>query len=324
MSVKNKNKSQKLAIYQSKSGAIELRQDFDKETFWATQKDLSIIYEKDQSVISRHINNIFKDKEINKRSNMQKMHIANSDKPVELYSLDIILAVGYRVNSIKAIEFRKWATRILKQHITKGFTINQKIINKNRQEFLKAVEDIKLLSKDNQNVQTEDILELIQSFSYTWFSLNKYDKSSFPKTGIKKKINITSKELYQGLAKLKKELIGRGEASEIFSQEKTSGNLEGIIGNVFQAVFGREVYTTIEEKAAHLLYFVIKNHPFNDGNKRSGAFAFIWFLNKAKFNFKDRINPESLATLTILIAESNPKDKEKMIGIILLLLDFKR
>ena len=324
MSVKNKNKSQKLAIYQSKSGAIELRQDFDKETFWATQKDLSIIYEKDQSVISRHINNIFKDKEIDKKSNMQKMHIANSDKPVELYSLDIILAVGYRANSTKAIEFRRWATKILKQHITKGFTINQKIINKNRQEFLKAVEDIKLLSKDNQNVQTGDILELIKSFSYTWFSLDKYDKNSFPKTGTKKKINITSKDLYQGLAKLKKELISRGEASEIFSQEKTSGNLEGIIGNVFQAVFGREVYKTIEEKAAHLLYFIIKNHPFNDGNKRSGAFAFIWFLNKAKFNFKDRINPESLATLTILIAESNPKDKEKMIGIVLLLLNFKK
>jgi len=109
----------------------------------------------------------------------------------------------------------------------------------------------------------------------------------------------------------------------MFSQEKNPGNLEGIIGNIFQAVFGREVYKTIEEKAAHLLYFIIKNHPFNDGNKRSAAFAFIWFLNKANFNYKDRINPESLATLTILIAESNPKDKEKMIGIILLLLNFK-
>lgn len=136
---------------------------------------------KDQPVISRHINNIFKDKEIDKKSNMQKMHIAKSDKPVELYSLDIILAVGYRINSIKAIEFRKWATKILKQHITKGFTINQKIINKNRQEFLKAVENIKILSKDNKNVQTGDILELIKSFSYTWFSLDKYDKNYFPK-----------------------------------------------------------------------------------------------------------------------------------------------
>ena len=324
MSTKEKNKLQKLAIYQAKSGAIEIRQDFDKETFWASQKDLSLIYEKDQSVISRHINNIFRDKELKRISNMQKMHIANSDKPVEFYSLDIILAVGYRVNSSRAISFRKWATKILKQHITKGFTINSNILKQNHHEFLKAVEDIKLLSKDNKNVETEDILELIKSFSYTWFSLDKYDKNSFPKTGTKKKISVSSNDLYQGLSKLKKELIGRKEATEMFAQEKNPGNLEGIISNIFQAVFGREVYKTIEEKAAHLFYFIIKNHLFNDGNKRSAAFAFIWFLNKAKFNFKDRINPESLATLTILIAESNPKDKEKMIGIILLLLNFKR
>ncbi|MFA7204559.1 MAG: Fic family protein, partial [Candidatus Caldatribacteriota bacterium] len=176
---------------------------------------------------------------------------------------------------------------------------------------------------DNQNIQTGDILDLIKSFSYTWFSLDRYDKNSFPKTGTKKKINITSEELSRSLANLKTELINREEASEMFAQEKKLGNLEGIIGNIFQAVFGQDVYKTIEEKAAHLLYFIIKNHPFNDGNKRSGAFTFIWFLNKARFNFRDRINPESLATLTILIAESSPKDKEKMIGIILLLLDFK-
>jgi death-on-curing family protein len=301
-----------------------LRQDFDKETFWATQKDLSFIYEKDQSVISRHINNIFKDKELNKKGNMQKMHIANSDKLVEFYSLDIILAVGYRVNSFRAINFRKWATKILKQHIITGFTINLNRLKQNNKDFLKAVEDIKVLAKDNSQVKTDDILELIKSFSYTWFSLDKYDKNSFPKTGIKKKISITGEELSKNLFKLKKELMNKGEASNMFAQEKNPGNLEGIIGNIFQAVFGQDVYNTIEEKAAHLLYFIIKNHPFNDGNKRSGAFSFIWFLNKAKFNFRDRINPESLATLTILIAESNPKDKEKMIGIILLLLSFKK
>jgi death-on-curing family protein len=324
MNTKGKSKIQKLAIYQAKSGAIELRQDFNKETFWANQKDLSFIYEKDQSVISRHINNIFKDKELDKKSNMQKMHIANSDKPVEFYSLDIILAVGYRVNSSRAINFRRWATKILKQHITKGFTINLNRLKQNQQDFLKAVEDIKILSKDNSQIKTDDILELIKSFSYTWFSLDKYDKNSFPKTGTKKKINITSEELSNNLTKLKTELINRREASELFAQEKNPGNLEGIIGNIFQAVFSQDVYSTIEEKAAHLLYFIIKNHPFNDGNKRSGAFTFVWFLNKAKFNFKDRINPESLATLTILIAESNPRDKEKMIGIVLLLLNFKK
>jgi len=277
MPVKNKNKSQKLAIYQSKSGAIELRQDFNKETFWASLGQISGLFGRDKSVISKHIKNIFKDGELEESSVVAKNATTARDGKVYkvvFYNLDMILSVGYRVNSKVATQFRIWATKILKQHITKGFTINQKIINKNRQEFLKAVEDIKLLTKDNQNVQTVDILELIKSFSYTWFSLDKYDKNLFPKTGTKKKINITSRDLYQGLAKLKKELMDREEASEIFSQEKTPGNLEGIIGNIFQAVFGREVYETIEEKAAHLLYFVIKNHPFNDGNKRSGAFCF--------------------------------------------------
>lgn len=321
MKKENKINKNSLAIYQSKSGAIELSKDYKKDTIWATQKDLSFIYEKDQSVISRHIRNIFKDSEVNKKSNMQKMHIPNSDKPVDFYSLDVILAVGYRTNSSRAIEFRKWATKVLKQHITKGFTINKNRIKQNYDDFLKTIEDIKVLSQDSKKIKTSDILELIKSFSYTWFSLDKYDKNSFPKIGTKKKINVTAKEIYGDLQKLKEELIEKREASKMFAQEKQSGSLEGIVGNVFQAVFGADVYKTIEEKAAYLLYFVIKNHPFNDGNKRSGAFVFIWFLNRVGFDFKNKINPETLATLTILVAESNPKDKDKVIGIILLLLN---
>lgn len=112
------------------------------------------------------------------------------------------------------------------------------------------------------------------------------------------------------------ELIKKGEATKLFAQEKKEGNLEGIFGNVFQSVFGQDAYPTVEEKAAHLLYFIIKNHPFNDGNKRSGAFSFIWLLQKANFSFRDKISPETLTTLTILIAESNPADKEKMVGIV--------
>ena len=280
MSTKEKNKSQKLAIYQAKSGAIEIRQDFDNETFWASLDQISSLFNRDKSVISRHIKNILNDGELKEHSVVAKNATTARDGKsykVVFYNLDMILSVGYRVNSKVATQFRIWATKILKQHITKGFTINPNILKQNHQEFLRAVEDIKLLTKDNKNVQTEDILELIKSFSYTWFSLDKYDKNSFPKTGTKKKISISSEELSENISKLKKELIKRKEATEMFSQEKNPGNLEGIIGNIFQAVFGREVYKTIEEKAAHLLYFIIKNHPFNDGNKRSAAFAFIWF-----------------------------------------------
>ena len=152
-------------------------------------------------------------------------------------------------------------------------------------------------------------------------TLDSYDKDNFPKQGTKKTVQITTEELQNDLEKLKKKLITKKEATKIFAQEKQKGNLAGIVGNVFQSVFGKDAYPTLEQKAAHILYFIVKNHPFTDGN--SGAFAFIWFLQKTGASFEQKITPETLATLTILIAESNPKDKEKMIGIILLLLNFE-
>ena len=201
-------------------------------------------------------------------------------RKVEHYNLDMLISVGYRINSIKGTKFRKWATKTLKEHITQGFTINPNRIEKNHQAFLQAVEDIKILAKNNKQINTNDILELIKTFSYTWFSLDSYDKNNFPKQGTKKSVQITAQELQKDLEKLKKELIAKKEATEIFAQEKQKGNLGGIVGNVFQSVFGKDAYPTLEEKAAHLLYFIVKNHPFTDGNKRSGAFAFIWFLQK--------------------------------------------
>ncbi len=320
-----KNKEKKLVIYQAKDGAIKLRFDDNQETIWATQSNLCLLYGKDQSVISRHIKNIFKDKEVSKRSNMQKKHIANSDKPIIFYGLDIILAVGYRTNSAKAIIFRKWATKILKQHITKGYTVNKKVLKKNYQEFLKTVEDIKLLTENNEQIKNNDILELIKVFSSTWFSLDSYDKQNFPKSGFQKiqqqlDIKNFAQDLYLKIEILKQNLIQKKEATEMFAQEKQKESLEGILGNIFQSVFGKNVYETIEEKASHLLYFIIKNHPFNDGNKRTGAFAFIWFLQKVKFSFLEKITPETLTALTLFIAESNPKEKERVIGLILLLL----
>ncbi len=328
----NKN-TKKLAIYQTKDGALELREDIDTETIWANKKQIAEIFGIDRSVVSRHIKNIFSDKEIDKKVAYAKFahtteHGAIKGKTqtheIEFYNLDIILAVGYRTNSARAIEFRKWATKTLKKHIIQGFTINPNRIEKNHQAFLQTVEDIKFLAQNNQNLQTKDILELIKSFSYTWFSLDSYDKDKFPKKGTKKSVEITAEELERDLQKLKQELIAKKEATDIFGQEKQKGNLAGIVGNVFQTVFGKDAYETIEEKSAHLLYFIIKDHPFNDGNKRSGAFAFIWFLQKAGFHFQNKITPETLATLTILIAESHPKEKEKMVGIVLLLLQFEK
>jgi len=329
-----KKEMKKLAIYQAKDGSIELKLDNKKETFWANLDQIAMLFGRDKSVVSRHIKNIFKDEELDKKVVHAKFahttkHGAikgkTQTKDVDFYNLDIILAVGYRTNSSKAIEFRKWATKTLKQYIEKGFTINPKQIEHNYQEFLKTVEDIKLLTKDKTQISNLAVLELVKAFSATWFSLESYDKQNFPKESISKKVvQIQAKDLYKAIAELKQELIKKGEATEFFAQEKTKGNLEGILGNIFQTVFGEDAYLSIEEKAVHLLYFIIKNHPFTDGNKRTGAFAFIWFLQKSKISFEEKITPETLTALALLVAESDPKEKEKIVGLLrLLLLDKK-
>lgn len=313
-------KQKNLIIYQSKSGEIEFRGDFRQETIWGTQKQIAEVFNIDRSVVTKHINKILKDGEVDEKSNVQKMHIANSDKPVKFYSLDIILAVGYRANSARAIEFRKWATKVLKQHLIKGYTINKKRLSANYQKFMQALGDIKALLPAGDKFKAQDALELVNAFATTWFSLESYDKDKLPKNGVtKKQVLFAAEELQKALMELRQELISKKQAAEIFGQEISKGFVEGIVGNVFQSFNKKDVYLTVEGKAAHLLYFMVKNHPFVDGNKRSGAFAFIWFLRRAGI-LRATLTPEALTALTLLVAESNPKDKEKIVGLIVLLL----
>ena len=206
--------------------------------------------------------------------------------------------------------------------MTDGYAINNNRIKKNYDNFLKAIEDIKLLVADNSSLKNNDIIELIKTFANTWSSLDKYDKDVLPTTGnIEKDTKITAKNFEKDLKILKNELIAKNEATELFATEREKGSLESIFCNIFQSFDGIDVYKTLEEKASNLLYFMIKNHPFIDGNKRSGAYSFIWFLRKNNILNINKINPQTLTILTILIAESNPKDKEKMIGLILQILE---
>ena len=308
-------------VYQTKSGAIALKGDFKTQTLWATQAQIISIFEIDQSVVSRHIKNILNSREVDKKSNMQKMHIANSDKPVVLYSLDIILAVGYRANSAKAIAFRQWATTILRQYIIEGFAVDRKKIASNYGQFLQAVESMKHLLPPNNSFDNQSILELVQLFADTWVSLDAYDKDMLPTSGVtKKQVILTGDELTLALTRLKNTLIKKGEATELFGQERVRGSIQGIVGNVMQSFGGQDVYKTVEEKAANLLYFMVRNHPFTDGNKRSGAFSFVWFLRKAKILNSARLTPEALTALTLLVAESDPQDNEQVLGLIRLLI----
>jgi hypothetical protein len=317
----NKQKNTGVVVYQAKSGAIELRGDFGKETIWANQKQIADIFNIERSVATKHISNILKIKEVDQKSNVQKMHIANSDKPVVYYSLDVILAVGYRTNSYRAIQFRQWATKTLRQYITHGFAINKKRIAEHYSEFQKVVEDMKNLFPPGATIDSDSVLELISAFADTWFSLDAYDKDALVTTGAtKKSVSLTAKQLAGALLEFKQELIRKKQATDIFGQERSVDSIGGIVGNVMQSFGGKDMYATVEEKAAHLLYFMVKNHPFVDGNKRSGAYAFVWFLRRAKILDTKKITPPTLTALTLFVAESDPKHKDRMIRLVLQML----
>ncbi len=318
------HKENKMVIYQTKSGALELRGDVSHETIWATLDQMAEVFERDKSVISRHLKNIFLEGELDKKAVVAKNATTAKDGKmyqVEYYNLDAVISVGYRVNSKVATRFRQWATTTLREHITKGYTINRKRVAQNYDAFMKAVTDIQALLPEHVTLDPKGILELIKEFASTWVSLDAYDKESLTSIGTTKKtIKLTGEELTHAIQILRDELLRKNEANEIFAQERREGSVEGIVGNVMQSFGGKAMYATAEEKAAHLLYFMVKNHPFTDGNKRSGAFAFVWFLRKVGVKGGKNITPASLTALTLLIAESKPEKKEQMVALVTQLL----
>jgi len=318
-----KIQQQNIVIYQAKNGAIELKADIKKETIWASLNQIAELFGVQKAAISKHIKNILTTGELLEKATVSKMETVQSEgkrevtRDIEVYNLDMIIAVGYRVNSKNATQFRIWATKVLREFLTKGFTINRKQVQKNYQEFLKTVESIKCLLPEHVTLDPKSILDLIKEFSETWLSLDAYDKESLVRIGkTRKAIKLTGKELTKAIQDFRQELLKKNQITEIFAKEKYLGSIEGIVGNIMQSFGGKDLYQSIEEKSAHLLYFMIKNHPFVDGNKRCGAFAFVWFLRKTKADGFKNINTGTLTALTLLIAESDPKKKEQMTALI--------
>ncbi|MEK9165424.1 MAG: virulence protein RhuM/Fic/DOC family protein [Patescibacteria group bacterium] len=312
-----------IVIYQSSKYEVELKVRFEKETVWLRQNEIAELFDKDRSVITKHINQIFKDKEVNKKSNVHFLHIAASDKPVAFYSLDVILAVGYRTNSSRAIHFRQWATKILKNYLLKGYAINEKRLQEARNKFFELQNAIAFLRKKSETKllkgQEKEILNLLADYSKTLSLLEQYDKNKLTSIkGAKTKFVLRYEDCLSIIAEIKKELIAKKEASDIFGQE-VNGKFESIVKNLCQTFGGKELYRSIEVKAAHLLYLTIKDHPFIDGNKRIGSFLFVYFLDKNDFLFKKngerKINDNALTALALLIAESEPKEKNVLIKI---------
>ncbi len=311
-----------IVIYED--GDVALPVSFDAEDFWLSQADLIKLFEKDQSVISRHINKIFNDNEVDKKSNMQKMHIANSDKPVNFYSLDVVLAVGYRTNSAKAIKFRQWASRILKDHLIKGYTLNQKRLEqKGLKEFHEAIALLETTIKQEslECDEAKGLLDVIVGYGRSWSLLEGYDEDNLPspKQEANQKFILDYHDAKDAIAELKSELMKKGEATELFGREKAD-EFSGIIGNIYQTFGGDDLIPSVEEKAANLLYYIIKDHPFVDGNKRIGAFLFILFLHKNQMLYREngeaKINDNALVALALMTAKSLPQQKETVVALI--------
>ena len=316
-----------LVIFKSSKGAVKLRGDFHRETIWATQAEMAVVFGVNTQAVTKHIKNIYRELELNEEATcsiLEQVQIEGNrsiKREIKEYNLDLIIAVGYRISSVAGTHFRQWATTILRQHIVTGYTINKTRIATNYADFMKAVETVKALAPAGSAVDTTSVLELVQLFADTWFSLDAYDKEAFtPKRLTKRSVKLSADELRAGVDVLKTELIQKGEATTNFAQERNRDSLEGIVGNVMQSFGGAALYPTVEDKAAHLLYFVIKNHPFIDGNKRTGAYAFVWYLRKAGLLDTAKLTPSALTALTLLIAESDPADKDKMTKLVVLLL----
>lgn len=316
-----------LIVYQTDSGAIELPVDAAAETIWATQKQIADVFGVNVRTVNEHLSNIFSTEELEKGATIRKIQIVRTEgkrevkREIEHYNLDAIISVGYRVNSKNATIFRKWATKTLRAYIADGFLINPSRIEYNKSQFLRAIEDMKLLAANSSAVGSTEVADLVQAFTGTWFSLDAYDKNELPRAGgVKQAVQVGADDLAESLVKLRETLIAEREATDIFGVEREKGGLKALFGNVFQSFAGEDMYPSVEEKAAHLLYFVVKNHVFLDGNKRSGAYSFVWFLKEAGVLNIHEISPQALTAITLLVAESKPSEKDRMIGLVLSML----
>ena len=313
--------SQDIAIFEGSAGEVVVT--VGQETVWLTQTQMVTLFERDQSVISRHVRNLFQEDELPAAGNMQKVHIAGSDKPVTLYSLDVIISVGYRVKSPQGVRFRQWATRLLKEHLLKGYTLNQQRFEQNARELEAALALVRKAARGEglDLASGRGLVEIISRYTQTFLWLQRYDEGLLTEpAGTEGGELLSDIQAMQALGELKQQLMARGEATELFARPRGDG-LGALLGNLAQSVFGQSAYPTVQSKAAHLLYFVVKNHPFADGNKRSAAFLFVDFLHRNRAlwlaNGEPIINDTGLAALTLLVAESDPAQKETLIRLMI-------
>ena len=313
--------SGEIRVYESPDGVrVDVRLDAD--TVWLTQDQMRQLFGRERSVITKHIRNIFNEGELDEESNVHFLHIAGSDKPVRFYNLDVIISVGYRVKSAQGTRFRQWATATLREHLVRGYTLNRQRFEANARELEAALALMRKAASGEAltSDQGRGLVDVIARYTQTFLLLQRYDEGLLtePK-GVAGGALASVDAARSAIAQLKGDLIARGEATDLFGREREAG-LAALLGNLAQSVFGAPAYPTVESKAAHLLYFVIKNHPFSDGNKRIGCLLLVDFLHRNGRLVRGGeavINDVGLAALALLVAESRPTDKDLMIRLVM-------
>ena len=329
------DKTAKVEIYESADGQAQIEIRLEHDTLWLSQAQLATLFEKDSDTIGLHLKNIYKEGELDPEATTEQSSVVRQEgnrqvrRNIRFYNLDAIISVGYRVNSKKGTQFRIWATQRLREYLVQGYTLNQERFDKNSSELQQALNLIRKTAQSPE-LKTDEgrgLVEIISRYTQTFLWLQRYDEGLLDNpAGEDGGILPSPTEAMAALTDLKAQLIDRGEATELFAKPRGDG-LDSVLGNLEQTVFGEPAYPTIESKAAHLLYFMVKNHPFTDGNKRSGAFLFVDFLHRNNRLLNDKgdmvINNTGLAALTLLVAESDPNQKETLIKLIMNMLSLE-
>lgn len=312
-----------IEIYTSTDSKVEILVKLENETVWLNQSQMTELFQTTKQNISLHTKNLFKEGELHEESVVKEYLTTAADGKkykIQYYNLDVIISVGYRVKSLRGTQFRQWATQRLKEHLVQGYTLNQKRLDQLQQT-------IQLIQQSGETdelnlTEAKGLLNIISNYTQSFVLLNRFDSNKLDTNQLNDNITyeIQHEEALEAITELKRQMMNRNEATQLFGNPKDE-SFQGILGNIVQTFGGEYLYPSIEEQAAHLLYFVIKNHPFSDGNKRIKAFLFVWFLDKNKHRFKKsgevKINDNALTALALLVAQSNPSDKELMIKLII-------
>jgi prophage maintenance system killer protein len=316
-----------IAIYQTENGHIHIEVRLQQDTVWLRQEQMAELFGRERSVITKHIRNVFDEGELDEKSNVQNLHIAGSAKPVKFYNLDVIISVGYRVKSQQGTQFRIWANNILKQYLLQGYALNEQKLRANQEKLADLRQAIALSSRLSRNKdlslgESQGILAILEKYSYALTVLDNYDHQRLTIEGTQKATQapITYDEAIAQIHQWRKQ----ERLTELFGNEKDD-SFKGSLATIYQTFGGAELYPSIEEKAANLLYFIVKNHSFSDGNKRIAAAIFAWFLQRHDYLYNDqgekRIADNALVAFTLLIAESKPEEKEMIAKVIINLIN---